>query len=340
MEDHKQEFINELLKTPAAKINRNGDEVCTCRCPICGDSSNPNHGHLHVSQKEDGVYLYSCKRCPAEGVVTPDLLHRMGIHNMVLDEYLKGINLLSGGGRRHAVAVGEDKKVRLEFPVTSSQDVQAKVEYIRGRTGLDFSKRATQEQYKCVLDLPSFYARNGIEPPELAARNPELWVRTAIGFVGHDNRSMSIRNIGGDSLRYVITHFDPKKRSPYVYMPQGSLNLLSERPTIVMTEGVFNLINIKNHFFTEDNFDTVFVAVANRTHYLRALMQTLTVSCFFGGTVLVYVDKEDDFKLDKYQEIFGAFLSSMDFKFVMSRTQKNFDDLSKSTNFEFSVYKL
>jgi hypothetical protein len=338
MENLTHELITELLKTKAAKPNRNGDEVVQVRCPFCGDSDNQSHTHMYIAKKEDGTFTYDCKRCPSQGVVTPDFLHRLNINNIAFDEFIKTINAATGHSKSHTMTLDDEKKLVVYYPPTKGDD--RKLVYLNNRTKLDFSKKSVYEEYKCITNVDEFYRMNEIPPPLFATEHPKEWKEDLIGFLSYDDKSMSLRNISGNGLRYMITQFNPLKKSPFMYIPQSSILILSEKPVLVMTEGVFNLVNIKNHFFTEDNYDTIFVAVASRKNYLRALMMTLLKTCFFGATVIMYVDKEANFDLDNYRSLFGSFLSSFNFKFIMNKTGKNFDDLSVEQPFDFSVYKL
>ncbi len=83
--EYKQEIerLRQLgLLLPNAKQVSTSSELFKCRCPICGDSVHQDSAHFYVGVKEYNnkqCIVYDCKLCSANGIMSTDILHRMGI---------------------------------------------------------------------------------------------------------------------------------------------------------------------------------------------------------------------------------------------------------------------
>lgn len=53
------------------------------RCPYCGDSSDPNTGHLYlkIDTTSNFPIIYFCQKCPAGGVMDLETIERLEIHD-------------------------------------------------------------------------------------------------------------------------------------------------------------------------------------------------------------------------------------------------------------------
>ena len=73
-------FIN-MIKSSIqnAREVAGGTEILT-RCPYCGDSSNQRNAHFYISvpSNPDEVSFYDCKKCSAHGILSDEVLRKLG----------------------------------------------------------------------------------------------------------------------------------------------------------------------------------------------------------------------------------------------------------------------
>ena len=76
----KQELIHRLKEQQAYHTSVNGVQHYV-RCPYCGDSKNPNHGHfsIKIDLSSDVPMVYRCLKCSVSGLLTEDALYELDI---------------------------------------------------------------------------------------------------------------------------------------------------------------------------------------------------------------------------------------------------------------------
>ena len=84
-----------LLLLENAKPVSTATELCATRCCLCGDSLNLRSAHMYIGVKEiedsKQIVVYDCKKCGQSGIMTPSLMHRIGINDVQVDEFLKSM---------------------------------------------------------------------------------------------------------------------------------------------------------------------------------------------------------------------------------------------------------
>jgi hypothetical protein len=278
-----------------------------------------------------------CKKCFVQGTVTPEVFHKLGIYDPSIDEYIKKLNI-STYSKGYNTSFGDDSKYKsLSYPKIT--DASEKIEYLKHRTGLKFEQLKVQKSYKVVLDVKAFYEENNIPLPNLMKSDFfQSFVSNAIGFVSYDNKSISLRDISkqGGSSRFRIFQFDQIKRSPYMYIPPCNVDLLTDDPVIVLAEGAFDIMCIKEYFYSEYDTNIIYGASSSK----RALTKLLYLTGFFGGTVVVYADSSD-FDLNEYKKIFSLFIPSFTLKLVVNQGGNDFGQIPEEGNeFDFKVFKM
>jgi hypothetical protein len=339
-DDIKGYIRSRLLETKYSRPVNSGGELAAVRCCFCGDSAKSNTPHFYIGMKDNGVLQMDCKKCFTQGNVTPEVMHRLGIYDITIDEYLKTI-LKSVYGKSSFVLFGEEQSKRNIYPNIQKDD-SAKIEYIIGRTQIDFTKQDTLNKYKIVLRIKDYLDANNIKYP-LATDKMKYLNDVAIGFLSQDCKSISLRDITVDEGpgRYSIMHFTDVGRTPYMYIPPCNVDLLTNEPTIALSEGAFDIMCIQKYFYTEDAVNVIFGATGTRKGYKRTLLKLLHHTCFFGGTIVAYIDNEKDFQIDKYKEEFSLFLPSFTVKLIVNQTDKDFGVMPKENEFfDFKVFKL
>lgn len=288
-----ERFFATLLSLPNSKPTGVKTEVAV-RCPFCEDSIKSNHPHFYIGLRDDKIFCH-CKKCPTSGLVTADTLTKIGIHDLSLIEYIKEINKSSG-----IVRINGDKKdgfinnTVLNYPsIVPSRDGH-KIQYISERTNIDFSKKENIKSYKVILNLLEFLSLNGIIPVGNEDYLQEL-SSNFVGFMTQNKNIISLRNVGSTRInnRYQVYKIDKSKRSPSIYVPPCDIDPLTVKPKIILSEGAFDIICIKQQFYPCDGVDAIFGAALAKSMYKIALVHLMKLSGFAGADVHVYSDVDN-----------------------------------------------
>lgn len=319
-----------LLMLPSSKAVSTNIELCAVRCPLCGDSTNQHSAHMYIGIKEiDGkqYICYDCKKCSSSGMVTPNLLRRLGIVDVEIEEYLK--SLRNKNYIRTFTQEDDMSSLQYRFPKPSKED-KFKIEYLNSRlVGVDFNDYENILKYKIVLNFSKFLNMNKINEPQVSKDLIPKLDYQAVGFVSADKCSVSFRNIKSDEVgldRFNIVHLYQNIRHPYSYMPPVAVDLLTPMPRIVISESSFNIINIKNYFYGEDDVDTVF-ASASRKGCARLIKQMIEKTGFTGGELCVYCDNEKSFSVSYFEGILEEFMDTFNIKLILNEDAKDFGEL-------------
>jgi hypothetical protein len=335
---------SELLKLPLSKQVRSGNEIAAIRCPYCGDSLKSNHPHMYIGTKTDSItgnsYLVmDCKKCFTQGLVTPEVLHKLGIYNTDYDGYIKTV-MLTAKKNTALVSYGDEPVTPLKYPKLTKQDTD-KLNYLIDRTQIDFSKQAELDRYKIIVNLEKFLELNE-STPDIDKDRLKLLNDQAIGFVSYDNTSISLRDINATTkARFTIMHLYPERRTPYMYISPCNVDLLTTTPTFVVSESAFNVICVQKYFYPSDSINALFAATGTRKAYKRTIMKLLQQTCFFGAEIVAYIDNDKDFSIDDYRDEFSMFTPLSTVKLVVNQSDNDFGRMpGENEHFDFKTYRL
>lgn len=288
-----EQFFATLLTLPYAKPTGSKTEVAV-RCPYCEDSLKSNRPHFYIGLRDDKIMCH-CKKCPATGMVTADTLTRLGIHDIGLVEFVKSVNKSSSSiVRINGGSARDGNNVSIKYPdILSSRD-SAKIDYISNRTGINFSDIENIKSYKVILNLKEFLKFNGFIPNGLDDYVDEL-SNNFVGFMSQNKNTISLRNTGSKKIdhRYQVYKIDKNKRSPSIYVPPCNIDPMTPRPKIVLAEGSFDTICVKQQFYPKDSVDTIFGASGSIAMYKAALLYLVKASGFVGADVHIYSDVDN-----------------------------------------------
>jgi hypothetical protein len=243
-------LLIEKLREKEVCIVSDDETEYTIRCPYCGDSSTPTHGHLNIriNPDDDSGLPWHCFRCGASGKVTDDFLDDIEV--LLDEEAIKQLKLynrkaakLSG---RKTIVQTENYKVPL-CTVTALND--KKLYYINDRLGTCFNYEMAQS-HKIVLSLNEFMLANGLYKIEgVKSWTTGVLERDYVGFLSSNNNLLTFRNIRNDpqARRYYKIILNEKNDSPTTfYSIPTQLELLYEGELNVhIAEGTFDILSIK-----------------------------------------------------------------------------------------------
>ena len=325
----KDRLIKELLKTEDARTYSGGTEIAV-KCPKC-KMDHPNSGpHLYIEATNEETMRIDCKHCPLSGVLTPDLLHELGIDNIEFDEYLNKLNR-ANVKKVHFV---NDRVTNIKIPNNPNKNDLIRIMYSSERTGIDFTKDDNIKKYKMMYNLNDFLRMNNIELNEDPNYIKEI-SDNCIGFLSYNNNTINMRNLSSKLIkkRYVNLKINKNINYPFLYIAPNMIDLLTPNPKIIVAEGVYDILCIKERFFTEDTNNIIFGAVGSSGSYKRSILKLIQLTCFFGSDIYIFSDK--DVPLNTYQDNFGKNIATFSKMYVYyNKLNKDFGDIRESYNLE------
>lgn len=296
----------ELIAQKVRLVKRTDGGEWLFKCPFCGDSENPYHAHLYISE-ESG--LMNCFRCETRGSINRllayiyDTKYKTKIDaSAVVRHAATGLDT---GGIRKGVTAFEDymHDVQAMMDYNDSFDIDVsmrsypeefgyKHEYMEKRTIRDSASKALLYRSNLMQKLYTYYseyfmqkliAEGAVTPKTIRYANEFVTdTNTSILFVGM-NKTLNIfktesenskyikfkRNIytGNDSMGDFFTIVNMRKhRSPSDIYMQDKLN-------VYFAEGVFDAINLYlyNPKYVTDVEPDLIVATGSKVSYPSSL---------------------------------------------------------------------
>lgn len=296
----KQSVITELDKLPFHKVNSTGIQHLV-RCPYCGDSRNPNHGHFSIKidlDDPDTPMMYKCFRCPAHGLINSDVLEDLGLHVSALDK--QNMKLFN---RRVA------KKNKLtdacieQFDLVNYQNdysrIAYKIDYINERLGSNLGVDDIIP-LGIVPSILDFFAMNKISPNTLdrgySVQQLRFFDKNYVGFLSYNKNDIILRDITGTaSQRYVTITINGRNLDPNgFYSIRNSIDLLySHDINIHISEGIMDILNVFDHVNGRNLKDNYYYAVCGFS-YSRVLRSIIRMGIDTGLNVHIYADNDRD----------------------------------------------
>lgn len=331
--EYKQEIerLRQLgLLLPNAKQVSTSSELFKCRCPICGDSIHQDSAHFYVGVKEYNnkqCVVYDCKLCSANGIMSTDILHRMGIHDVIVDEYLK--STISKGFVKTFSQEDDTSGIKYKYPTIKKED-DYKVEYLANRLRMDINNDMLKN-YRIVLNFSKFLEMNNIKNPRVNDMLITEIDREGIGFVSTDKTSIQFRNFHqNESIglrRFNIIHLYQNVKRPFFYSPPMAIDVLSLRPHIAVSESAFNIINIQNYFYGKDNPNVVLGASASKKGFARTIQALINMTGFVSGNLDIYPDNDDTYSTEFFEKLVAPYTTStFDVTLFKNKETKDFGE--------------
>ena len=272
----KQELIHRLKEQQAYHTSVNGVQHYV-RCPYCGDSKNPNHGHfsIKIDLSSDVPMVYRCLKCSVSGLLTEDALYELDIP---LNESMKKdlVMYTKRAAKKSNLVNLETENYQVPL-VTSDHLVDQKLDYFNKRLGLDFDP-IKAKNHKIILDFFTFIKMNHLITKEknqlesLTFSMIQNLQQNYIGFLSCNNNLIIFRDITGrQKYRYFKLILNDKNTNPDSFFAcPSSISLMYTHPIHVhVAEGTFDILSIKENMIGE-----------KENHYFYA-------SCGFGGVVIL-----------------------------------------------------
>lgn len=292
--DIKERFLQRLKNRDVWYKKQTETEYVT-RCPFCGDSDNPTHGHLYIyiNLDDNSPIKYHCFKCPAGGYLDKDVCIRLGIDN--LDTLTEITALNKYADKEDKKQIMGDKFHIFDFHLPE-MFYNPKMKYIENRLGRNF----LLEEYRKMKCIPSFYQfiqENNIESLMCSEDIAYMFEKNYIGFLSYGNSHILFRDVT-EKMKYKWIKYPICKRSKdnkIFYSISSKIDIFSENTiTVNLCEGVLDAVSICfNLGFDTEN--TLTIAVTGK--YYEPIIRYLIGLGIFGNNVVlnIFADNDADF---------------------------------------------
>lgn len=278
------EFIKENKKPSYLTTNK---KEISIRCPYCGDSrKNKSSTHLYIELRSP--FKFYCHKCNTGGVLNNQTLRDFGIFNQDIATAIsahktklkfKNLNL----------STQTRKFKQPELVVVESESSKKAVEYFNQRYNSNYDNDYIVNKFKAITDADEFFKKNNIKP------NGFYNFKDAIGFLSSDGTHIVFRDISGKAkTRYFNLNLDQSENetSNKIYNLRSSIDILQEKITLVITEGIFDIIGVYEHFYkgTENEKNTIFAAACGKSY--NAVILNYIRKGFLDLDIKIYSDND------------------------------------------------
>lgn len=264
------------------------------RCPFCGDSLNPNKGHMymHIVLDDTSPIQYHCARCGEGGYLTPNVLRRFGIESNDLKQLLDQLNHHTG--RRDRRMIMEKSYAMFNYVLPDRVKYPMKLKYIEDRLGITVTEDVINE-CKIITSVADFLKTNEIDSLTADKSVVTMYEYDYIGFLSYGNSYILLRDVSGRHkdfswIKYPIT--DASRGSKIFYSMSSAIDIETEDPiTINIAEGVFDIISI-GYNLKQNKLNTI--NIANTGKEYSSLISFLVSKGLVGSNVTLNIYSDND----------------------------------------------
>ena len=290
------EFIDRLVDTLRSMpgFGTAPDHVVT-NCPICErerDSTEKGHYYINITKPN---HPSDCKKCNGKfGKLSDSLLVNIGVDDSNIIKYAKD-NFKQTRSYTQAMA-GRLQKLSFKIPTKLNPRYLDKLEYMKRRLQKDFSNEEDLKKFKIIPSIKSFIKVNNIDIETIdpyLKKDLNMYDDCYIGFLSvFGNKIYFRRVVDDDSIpKHRILSVSNLVQRAFTYAPTMTIDPLAEEPKIVLVEGVFDLIGLM--LIRGESDDTVYYTCNSRGSFRTTLNLALELTCFYGATILPYLDNDD-----------------------------------------------
>jgi hypothetical protein len=310
--EFKQYFINVLQKNVKPCNTNTGKTELIIRCPYCGDSTkDERHAHMYIGLDKDSYFPFYCQRCASTGVVDMGFLKDINVIDATLFNNIEKINkeakfdktkVKKSTDNDYKFTV-EDNDKNLELPLFSNKKVeQKKYEYINNRYSFDLHPDIYVSKYKVIFSFKNFIELNDINFLNANDYMISKLSKNYIGFLSADQSYIIFRNIDPECSkkeRYYMYNIFDKQNGKRFYTIDCMADLLSPKITLVLSEGPFDIIGIKEYMYKDTDKNIIFASVNGKGYNL--VINHFARMGFLNMDIEIYSDK--DVPITKYKQL-------------------------------------
>lgn len=289
-DDYIEEIRSFILKNKKPSYTTTSKKEIRVRCPYCGDSTkNPSAAHMYIEMKPP--FRFHCFKCETSGVLNAQVFRDLGLDDQ--EPQAAVINANKNLKKEPGSAKILSKKKKLRDAIVDTPTSQAAVAYFNSRYNFELTNEYISKKFKCVTDPIEFFKANNIYAP----KNNQFDFTGAIGFVSGDASHIIFRDIAGRSAqRYYNLNLLPANElglGSKSYMISGEVDAMAEEVTLVITEGIFDIIGVYEHFFKDRDKKNVIFAAACGKAYAAVILSVIRLG-FLNLKIVIFSDGDVD----------------------------------------------
>lgn len=323
------EFLNEnslFYKLTTDKKN------LIIRCPYCCDSNeHHNKGHFYI--KTETPYTSFCHICNKSANMLT-LLKDINCSNLFIkDNFKKELKEFYNLYSDEELEYDQNKKKSLLILEPEKYDVE-KIRYINKRIGFNIDQDKSY-YYKIIYNINNFLYANKLQILNYdkikKGVNIDKYLDDYVGFLDYYENAIVARNTKDNyNMRWRKLTIRESDNLTF-YCLNTDINILTPKVKVIMCEGIFDLMLIKEQLYQNENQDHVYTAVLNRYYNniinnlirmkildfdlhvyadndypMYDLLTSLNKNIYVDGVTVYYNTKMKDFgegKLDKLEKI-------------------------------------
>lgn len=292
----KENFISNLFSRGVYTRKVSNVEYVT-RCPFCGDSNDPSHGHfyIHIDLDKNTNMVFNCFKCSTSGVVTKDVCKRLDIDDLNI---LSGVSTLNKTAEKIDKLSTTDNILKFDYDIPDKYKMDWKIMYIKNRLQIPLNE-SDLRKIKVVTSLYDFLNLNKIKKLTCENWQADMIEKYYIGFVSYGNGYILFRDVTGKMnipwLKYPITEESREGRAFYTVGARID-PYTNDEININLCEGVMDAISVcYNLGYNGDN--NLNIAVAGK--FYEGILRYVISLGLFGDNVRVNIFADNDEKFNK-----------------------------------------
>jgi len=239
------------------------------KCPFCGDSKKADHGHMYVSKTDP---VYHCVRCGQGGHIS-SLISHLGANDIVVP-----LSLDSGKQSRKISGKTISFNIKKEYEDTI-------LGYMQARLNLSYiPDELNMVSYADYLKIMQLTKHNFL-------------FDKGVPFLSSKSKKLILRVLDKPDYRYFVYSLDGSGDSDcYIIQNKRRMSSFRKHKTVVIAEGIFDIINQYMNRFIDTPDDAIYAASLTRTMMSASrVIRSLTLTYLPDVIVLADNDTPDEY---------------------------------------------
>ena len=274
-------IIETILKKKKPSYRTSNNREIRVRCPYCGDSrKDASQAHFYI--QTSAPYKYYCQKCTISGALNFNTLKDLGMYDsdlaVAILEENKSLRNKSGGKVTFA-------KKHLIIPKVKDENNPA-TQYFNSRYQREYSASYITDRFKAITEPIEFFNKNRIIMPNYYD------FEKSIGFLSADHSHIIFRDISGtQSKRYHNLAIQETPDASKIYNISTEIDLLNDETTLVISEGVFDIIGVYENFYPKCE-NMIFSAACGKSY--NSVIEQYIRRGFLNLKIIIYSDSDVD----------------------------------------------
>jgi hypothetical protein len=298
-QNNEVDFVRDLiLKNKRPSYQTTNKKEVRVRCPYCGDSKkDPTHAHIYIEMKPP--FKFYCQRCSTSGVLNMQTLRDLNIYSTEISSNIINANKTIKKSDGHKFKIYNKKP---DLVTEENEFTQNAVNYFNNRFNTNYTNKEIVDKFKTITNAQKFFETNNIRIPIDAQGRPLYDFNNSIGFLSSDGSHVIFRDLTNQQRKRYFNlnlYNNDIDTSNKLYNIKSSVDIMKDEITLVITEGVFDIIGVYEAFYKDKKLDNdhIFAAAAGKgygaviSHYIRMGFLNLKVIIYSDADVNQYFFK-------------------------------------------------